>query len=145
MTQRLELSQVQANPVTVSHASLDMLDMTATRPPLGTDQLYQHELWTLNRPSGSEHHKYPRIQQFIPPRVISDGTMFTGLAHAASPCSAYDGSQLLQGIMPQCMQPYSLTQLIHDRQVRGYGREYESPAPAIYNIGGRGGLVAFND
>jgi hypothetical protein len=91
MAQRPEPPQVQSNPVTGSHATLDMLNMAATRPPLGTDELYVSEMWTLNRPPGSEHHKYPGTQQFIPTRVTSDGTASMDPAHAASTYSGYDG------------------------------------------------------
>jgi hypothetical protein len=64
-------------------------------------------------------------------------------AHAASTNSGYDGSQLLQGIVPQSMPPYSLKQWMHGQPVRGYGSEYiggtlfqESPGPARSNVGG---------
>lgn len=142
MAQRPEVPQVQANPVTVSHTTLDMLNMAATRPPLGTDQFHLSEMWTLNRPPGSEHHRYPGTQQFIPTRVTSDGTASMDPAYAASPYGVYDGSQLLQGIVPQSMPPYGLMRYIHGQPDRWYGSEYiggtpvqESPAPARNNVG----------
>ena len=116
MAQRPEPPQVQANPVTVSHATPDMLNMATTRPPLGIYHFYPSEMWTPNRPPGSEHHKYPR--------VTSDGTTSMDPAHVGSTYGGYDGSQPLQGIVPQSMPPYSLMQWTHGHPVRSYGSEY---------------------
>ncbi|GIJ84570.1 hypothetical protein Asppvi_003417 [Aspergillus pseudoviridinutans] len=121
-----EPPQGHANPVTVSHATLDMLNMAATRPPLGF-----------------EHHKYPGTQQFVPSRITSDGTMSMHLAHVASTFGGYDGPQLLQGFAPQSMPPYSPMQWTQGRPIPGHGGEYmvgtqfqESPAPVRNNVEG---------
>lgn len=142
MVQRPEPPQIQANPVTVSHATQDMLNMAVTRPPLSKDQFYPSEMWTPNRPPGFEHHKYQSTQQFIPARVTSDGTASIYPAYAASTYGGYDGSQLLQGFVPQGMPPYSLMQRTHGRPVHSHGGGYiagaqlqESPAPARNNVG----------
>jgi hypothetical protein len=66
-------------------------------------------------------------------------------AHVASPYRGYDDSQLLSGSVPQSMPLYSLTQLMHGQPVRGYGREYESPAPARNNIGGGSSWLSTTD
>lgn len=133
----------QANPVTFSHATPDMLNVAATRQPLDTDQFYVSEMWTPNRPPGSEHHRNPGTQQFIPGRVTSNGTASMDPTYAASTYGGYDGSQLLQGFVPQGMPPYSLMQWTHSRPVHGHGGGYiagtrfqESPAPARNNVGG---------
>lgn len=143
MAQRPEPQQVQANPVTASQATLDMLNMAATRPLLSTDHFHLSEMWTLNWPPGSEHHKYPGPQQFIPTRITSDGTLSMNPAHAASIYCGYDGSPLLQVIVPQSMPLYSLTQWMYGQPVRSYGSEYiastqvqESLELARNNIGG---------
>jgi hypothetical protein len=143
MAQRLEPPQVQANPVTSSQATLDMFTMAATRPPLGINHFYPSEMRTLNKPPGSQHHIYSGTQQPIPTRVTGHETTTLDPAHLASTYGGYDGSQILQRVMPQSMSPYSLTQWAHEQPVRGYESEgiagtpfEESPAPARNNVGG---------
>jgi hypothetical protein len=121
-----------------------MLTMAATRTPLGINHFYPSEMWTLNRPLGSEHHIYSGTQQPIPTGVTGDGNSTSiGPAHQASTHGGYDGSQNLQGVMAQSMPPYGLTQWTHEQPVGGYGSEYiastqfqESSASVRKNLGG---------
>jgi hypothetical protein len=141
--QRPEPPQVQANPVTGSQATLDMLTMAATRPPLAITHFYPSEMRTLNQPPEPQHHIYSGTQQPIHTRATGHETTSMDPAHLASTYGGYDGSQILQRVIPQSMSPYSLTQWAHEQPVRGYESEeitgtpfQESPAPARNNVGG---------
>jgi hypothetical protein len=143
MIQYPEPPQVQANPVTCSQATLDMLTMAATCPPLGATHFYPLEMRTLNQPPGSQNRIDSGTQQLIPTRATSDETASMNPAHRASTYGGYDGSQILQRVMPQRVSPYSLTQWAHEQPVRGYESEeitgtpfQGSPAPARNNVGG---------
>jgi hypothetical protein len=141
MAQRPEPPQVQANPVTSSQARYvchGCNTSTARYKPL----LFI-EMRTLNQPPGSQHHIYSGTQHPIPTRATSDEAASMDPAQLASNYGGYDGSQIIQRIMPQRMSPYSLTQWAHEQPVRGYECEeiagspfQESPALARNNVGG---------
>ena len=80
---------------------------------------------------------YSATQQPIYTRVTGYETPSMDPAHLAATYGGYDGSQMLQKIMPQRMSPYSLTQWVHEQPVLGYEGEeiagmpfQESPALA---------------
>jgi hypothetical protein len=79
----------------------------------------------------------------IPTRATGDETASMDPAHLASTYGGYDGSQILQRVMPQRVSPYGLTQWAHEQPVRGYESEeigntpfQESPALARNDVGG---------
>ena len=117
--------------------------MAATRPPLAINHCYPSEMRTLNQPPGSQHHIYSGTQQPFTTRATGDKTTSMGPAHLASTYGGYDGSQILQRVMPQSMSSYSLTQWAHEQPVLVYESEeiagtsfQESPTPVRNNVGG---------